>query len=144
MYDFEIDNNLYLHHDLQYIICLEICRQFPNAMRSIANSCAMLLNTQHKFDFVRTGKAMYALLNSNEIDITTTFSFIAKILQVIDVYPGSTIGYNQTFEANQKMNIATTSAGFADGIPFQFSYSNIASKAKLYKHKCAIHINCTK
>jgi len=56
---------------------------------------------QHTLDVVRTGKAIYSLLNSNEFDIKTAVSVIAKIRQVIEVYPGSTIGYNKTFEANQ-------------------------------------------
>lgn len=93
---------------------------------SLSNSAGFLLGEDYHFDVVRPGIAMYGINPTFNIKNPFDFSIKveAKVLQIIDIEAGETVGYGCTFKAGRRTKIATISMGYADGIPWQASTSN--------------------
>ena len=137
--DVDKDETKLLQYNLvQYNKFLDICALFPLSKKSIANSSAILLDKNYHIDFVRSGKGLYGLINTkNKIKLHNVFSLHAHILQVHNINKGDTIGYKQIFTAEKSMKIALISAGYADGVPLQLSYTNNKNTFH-YQHACNI------
>jgi len=90
-----------------------------------ANSGAILDLPQSYFNLVRPGVMMYGYYPSNEtsesIPLEPVMSLRTKILHVKNVFAGTFISYNSTFQTRDATSIATLPIGYADGISRKFS-----------------------
>lgn len=91
-------------------------------IRHCSNSAALLELKEARFDMVRAGIVLYGLWPSNEIikenvTLKPVMSLISHIVYVKEISKGTQISYGGTFEAAQRMRIATIPVGYADGYP---------------------------
>ena len=97
----------------------QITAFFPNALKSLANSGALLGDRKYFYDIARPGRFLYGSTMSIKAPLLQSLKPIitlrARILQVHDVAKGESIGYDQTFFAPKDMRIATLSIGYGDG-----------------------------
>ncbi len=104
-----------------------ICAGFPHARRSLLNSAGMFLGPAYGNDLARPGAALYGLnptpWAANPMQRVVRLN--ARILQLRDLAPGDTAGYNATWTATRPTRIATVAAGYADG--YLRSLSNSAT-----------------
>jgi alanine racemase len=93
------------------------CATLPPAPRSLANSSGIFLGDRFASDLARPGVALYGINPTpgapNPMHQTVRLS--ARVLQVRDVAPGESVGYNATWQAARPSRIATTALGYADG-----------------------------
>lgn len=95
--------------------------QFRNLVRNrniishISNSCATKISPKYHLDMVRTGFSLYA---SEHADVLTIKS---KVVNVLNIKKGDTVGYDRTFVAKNRMKIAVVSIGYADGLDRRLS-----------------------
>ncbi len=95
------------------------CARLPPAPRSLANSSGLFLGSDFASDLARPGAALYGLnpTPGRPNPQRTVVRLHARVLQVRDVEPGDTVGYNGQWTAGRRSRIATVSAGYADGFP---------------------------
>ena len=95
--------------------------RLPPAPYSIANSSGIFLGPGWASDLARPGAALYGINPTpgrpNPMHPVVRLS--ARVLQVREVHPGETVGYNATWTATPSplgpRRIATTAIGYADG-----------------------------
>ena len=93
------------------------CAALPPARRSLANSSGIFLGDGWGSDLARPGAALYGInptpgaANPMRQPVRLT----ARVLQVRDVPPGESVGYNATWRAARPSRIATAALGYADG-----------------------------
>jgi alanine racemase len=94
-----------------------IARQVPAKRRSLANSAAIALGEAYAFDLTRPGLALYGGVPRPELtnSIRQVAYPQAAVLQLRDLSPGDSVGYNATFTADRPLRAATVSLGYADG-----------------------------
>jgi alanine racemase len=94
-----------------------IARNVPARRRSLANSAGIALGSAYAFDLTRPGLALYGGVPRAELagTIRQVGWPQAAVLQVRDLSPGDSVGYNATFTATRPMRAATVSLGYADG-----------------------------
>lgn len=75
------------------------------------------------FDIVRAGIVLYGISPLPEFQalLRPAMTWKTRISLVRDMPKGSSISYGRTFITPRKMRIATLSAGYADGYPWQLS-----------------------
>ena len=96
----------------------EMRRYFPPALlTSLANSSGMFLGPGFASDLARPGAALYGVNPTPEQKnpMRPVVRLKARILQVHDVEPGETVGYNGYWTAMRPSRIATLGVGYADG-----------------------------
>ncbi len=100
-----------------------IARQFPRTATSLANSSGMFLGQDFGSDLARPGAALYGLnpTPGQPNPMRPTVRLNARILQVHEVQPGETVGYNGIWTATRPSRIATLAVGYADGFPRSLS-----------------------
>jgi alanine racemase len=102
-------------------------RQFPGVKRSFANSSGMFLGDKFHSDLARPGAALYGVnptpARTNPMQDVVRLS--APILQIRDLQPGETVGYNSFWTAVRPSKIAVLGVGYADG--FHRALSNAAT-----------------
>ncbi len=89
------------------------CEGFP---RSLVNTAGAFLGTEFHGALLRPGIGLYGskpLRSVVELD--------SPILQIRDVAPNDTIGYDQAYRAVSAMRIATVGIGYNDGLPRNLS-----------------------
>jgi alanine racemase len=90
------------------------------AKKCLCNSAGTALNSDYHYDIVRPGKSVFGLQAIENFEDAPLFespvTLEARVLQILDVKKGDTIGYNETFTAEEDMRIATISMGYADGV----------------------------
>lgn len=101
----------------------EVRRAVPAKRYSLANSAGIYLGRQYSFDLVRPGLALYGGIPRAEArgEIVQVMSPRAQVLQVRDVRPGESVGYNATFRAEKSLRAAIINIGYADGYRRAFS-----------------------
>ena len=84
---------------------------------SLANSAGIALGPDYHFDATRPGLALYGGVPRPELaDHIKQVAYVeAAILQVRDLKPGDSVGYNGEFTASAPMRVGTVSLGYADG-----------------------------
>lgn len=89
----------------------------PHRRASLANSAGITLGAPYHGDLTRPGLALYGGVPCASLagHISQVVRPEAMVLQVRDVAPGETIGYNATFVAPAPMRIGVVSLGYADG-----------------------------
>ncbi len=95
----------------------EVARQVPARRRSLANSAGIALGAGYAFNLTRPGLALYGGVPRAELAeaIRQVAHPQAAVLQVRDLSPGDSVGYNATFTADRPLRAATVSLGYADG-----------------------------
>jgi alanine racemase len=95
----------------------EIARQVPSHRRSLANSAGIALGADYAFDLTRPGLALYGGVPRAELagTIRQVAHPQAAVLQLRDLSPGDSVGYNAIFTADRALRAATVSLGYADG-----------------------------
>lgn len=98
----------------------------PLAVRTLANSAAIMEMPSVYFDAVRPGIILYGCYPSAEVDpsaldLTPVMSVKANIVKLKEVPVGFSCGYGQTFIATRPSKIATIPVGYADGFPRPYS-----------------------
>ncbi len=95
----------------------EVMRSVPARRRSLANSAGIALGNAYAFDLTRPGLALYGGVPRPELasEIRQVAHPQAAILQMRDLSPGDSVGYNATWTADRPVRAATVSLGYADG-----------------------------
>ena len=96
---------------------LHLAKAFPGARRSLANSSGMFLGAEYCFDLARPGAALYGLnpTPAKKNPMRDPLRLRAPILQIREIEPGQSVGYNNTFVAKRRTRVATIGVGYADG-----------------------------
>ena len=83
------------------------------------NSAAICKDDDKHLNMCRAGIILYGLTPSSELELEQDFipvmSFKSVVSQVKTIHKGDTVSYGRTFKAEKDMQIATVSAGYADG-----------------------------
>lgn len=97
----------------------EFLRIFPKIPATLANSAGILLGKPYHFDMTRMGIALYggAPLEDQPNPLKAVVSLKARILQVLSLKKGMTVGYDGTYVMPKDGNVATVNIGFGDGFP---------------------------
>lgn len=82
--------------------------------RSLAATGGTLLGPNYHFEMTRPGIGLYGGLPFAEANPVVRLSL--PVVQVREVEAGETVGYGNTWTAEQPARIATLSAGYADGL----------------------------
>lgn len=90
------------------------------AVRHCANSGGVLQYKNGYFDMVRAGILLYGyhpdVSLPHVLDLRPAMTLKARIVQVRDAQPGSTVSYGRTYTVPHPMRIAVLSIGYADGL----------------------------
>ena len=100
---------------------------------SLANSAGICLGEGYAFDLTRPGLALYGGTPRAEAKghIQQVAFPQAQILQRRLIEAGESVGYNATFTADRRMEIATINLGYADGYLRGFSGRGSAEGGRL-------------
>jgi alanine racemase len=95
----------------------QVAAAVPARRRSLANSAGIALGIAYAFDLTRPGLALYGGIPRPELadTIRQVAHPQAAVLQLRDLAPGDSVGYNATFTADRPLRAATVSLGYADG-----------------------------
>jgi alanine racemase len=95
----------------------ELAPHVPHRRRSLANSAGIALGHAYAYDATRPGLSLYGGVPRPELAdaIRQVAHPQAAVLQLRDLSPGDSVGYNATFTAERSMRAATVSLGYADG-----------------------------
>lgn len=95
----------------------EAASALPAQRYSLANSAGIALGREYTFDVTRPGIALYGGSPRPEMagEICQVATPQAAILQVREVSPGDSVGYNALFTASAPVRAGVVSLGYADG-----------------------------
>jgi alanine racemase len=112
---------------------VEISRNIAAKRLSLANSAGICLGADYAFGLTRPGIALYGGIPRAEAEhgIAQVVRIEAQVIQRRCVSAGDSIGYNRTFNADRKMELAILNIGYADG--YLRSFSN-RGKARIGDH----------
>jgi alanine racemase len=91
--------------------------QFPAMPASLANSSAVFLGADFRYDLVRPGAALYGInpQPGRPNPLRQAVSLDARIVQVRTIAAGTAVGYGARYVADGTRRIATIAIGYADG-----------------------------
>jgi alanine racemase len=113
----------------------ELIKQFRTAVpyhykAHVLQSAGLLAFTETagRFDIVRAGIILYGISPLPDFQklLKPVMTWKTRISLVRDIPKGSSISYGRTFTTRRKMRVATLSAGYADGYPWQLSNRDAA------------------
>lgn len=89
----------------------------PHRRASLANSAGIALGAPYHGDLTRPGLSLYGGVPRPEFagTIRQVARPMAAIMQVRQLQPGETVGYNATFVAPAPMRVGVIALGYADG-----------------------------
>jgi alanine racemase len=102
----------------------QIRAEFPGTYKAhVLQSAGTLAHNAQAFDIVRAGIMLYGISPLPEFQklLKPVMTWKTRICLVRDMPKGSSISYGRTFIAPREMRVATLSAGYADGYPWQLS-----------------------
>jgi alanine racemase len=90
---------------------------FPALPASLANSSAVFLGPDFRYDLVRPGAALYGInpQPGHANPLRQAVSLDARIVQVRTIAAGDAVGYGARYVADGTRRIATIAVGYADG-----------------------------
>jgi alanine racemase len=91
-----------------------------NIIYHIANSFATEYSKNFHMNMVRSGFLLYGYAKNN-IGNKPVMSICSKIINIISVRKGDSIGYDRTFISDKNLTIAVVSIGYADGLSRRLS-----------------------
>jgi alanine racemase len=91
--------------------------QFPAMPASLANSSAVFLGPDFRYDLARPGAALYGInpQPGHANPLRQAVSLDARIVQVRTIAAGDAVGYGARYVADDTRRIATIAVGYADG-----------------------------
>jgi alanine racemase len=94
-----------------------VAAQFPGVRTSFANSSGLFLGPAFASNLARPGAALYGINPTPAAPnpMTPVVTLTAPILQIREVQPGTSVGYNRFWVARRRSRIATLAVGYADG-----------------------------
>ncbi len=94
-----------------------VCEAVPARRRGLANSAGIALGPDFAFDLTRPGLSLYGGVPRGELagEIRQVAFPQAAVIQVRQLAPGDSVGYNATFTARSPMRAGVVSLGYADG-----------------------------
>ncbi len=95
-----------------------VLQYFPHIPASFCNSHGIFLGKDYHFQQVRPGRSLYGV-GSRSLTaqgFRQAIQVYVKILQVRDVAPGESVGYNATYHISRPSRLAILSMGYADGL----------------------------
>ena len=105
-----------------------IAETFPDAPLSLSNSGGVWLGAAYHHALSRPGIALYGGGSVPEgLKLKPGMTLEAPILQVRQIEPGDTVGYNATWRATEPTLIATLAIGYGDGFPRSASNKGFVS-----------------
>lgn len=104
-------------NQLQLARWQEACALVPHARASLANSAGILLGKDYHGDVTRPGIALYGGVPRAGLAgrIRQVARPMAAIMQVRNLQPGDTVGYNATWTAQGPVRAGVIALGYADG-----------------------------
>lgn len=84
------------------------------APRSLAATGGVLLGADYHFDVIRPGIGVYGGMPFG--DALPVAHVHIPVIQIREVLPGETVGYGNSWTAQEVTQVATVAAGYADGI----------------------------
>lgn len=106
-------------------------KHFPNTPLSIAASNILTLNSEFSQSMIRVGMNLYGAFSPEHLPnnpLQFAFKIEAKVLQILNIEKGETIGYTDQCVAERPMKLATIAIGYADGLPFAASNGKYSVK----------------
>ena len=107
-------------YDIQIEKFEELLENIPKERIPIIHTSASeAMSNYNKIDDVngcRLGIIMYGFTENKELNLKSTFSLKSQIIQINNLKPGETVGYNGKYIAKENEKIAVVSIGYADGI----------------------------
>ncbi|HEY0165215.1 MAG TPA: alanine racemase C-terminal domain-containing protein, partial [Sphingomicrobium sp.] len=102
---------------------IELAREVRASRLSLANSAGICLGRDYAFDLTRPGIALYGGVPRPEAQghVREVVRVEARILQRRRVERGASVGYNATFTAQRRHELAILNIGYADGYLRGFS-----------------------
>ena len=86
--------------------------------RHVLNTNGILRFPAYDYEMVRLGIGLYGIgMGENNSFLQPVHSLSAKVIQLRALSKGDSVGYNNTFFAEDKMRVATVNIGYADGVP---------------------------
>lgn len=105
--------------------------RLPKAPVSLSNSAGILHGADYHFDLVRPGIGLYgpnpAPWAPNPM--RPVIRLLARILQIRDVAPPDTVGYDATHRVGAPGKVAALGMGYADGYPWSLAGKGVAMVA---------------
>jgi alanine racemase len=94
-----------------------LAAQLPDVSRSLAASSGIFLGADYHFDLLRPGAALWGLNPTPEAPnpMRQVVTVKGKILQLLEIDEGRSVGYGATHIASGATSVATVGAGYADG-----------------------------
>ncbi|MDR1758792.1 MAG: bifunctional UDP-N-acetylmuramoyl-tripeptide:D-alanyl-D-alanine ligase/alanine racemase [Bacteroidales bacterium] len=91
--------------------------------RHILNSSGIARFPEYQFEMVRLGLGLYGFSPLPDIQdmLQNVVTLKTVITQIKSINSGEPVGYNRTFIADKKMQLAIIPLGYADGYPLTFS-----------------------
>jgi alanine racemase len=102
----------------------QIRAEFPGTYKAhVLQSAGTLAHNAETFDIVRAGIMLYGISPLPEFQklLKPVMTWKTRICLVRDMLKDSSISYGRTFITPREMRVATLSAGYADGYPWQLS-----------------------
>ena len=102
----------------------QIRAEFPGTYKThVLQSAGTLAHNSEAFDIVRAGIILYGISPLPEFQklLKPVMTWKTRICLVRDMPKSSSISYGRTFITPREMRVATLSAGYADGYPWQLS-----------------------
>ena len=89
---------------------------------SLANSAALLRYPASHAEWVRPGIMLYGAspfsdVSAVELGLEPAMSLVSEIIAVQQLSAGASVGYGNTFTADQAMRVGIVACGYADGYP---------------------------
>jgi alanine racemase len=93
------------------------CAALPQLPRSLASSAGIFLGPAFRTDLARPGAALFGAnpTPGTPNPLRPAIRLRARVLQLRDIGPGDSVGYNGTWRARRPTRIATAGIGYADG-----------------------------
>ncbi len=112
----------------------ELTSLFPGVPRSLANSAGILLGPRFHFDLTRPGIGLYGgrpnAAGANPME--PVLWLFGRVAEVSWAEAGETVGYNASQTLKRRTQIATVTAGYADGYFRALSSSDVRDGPPAY------------
>ena len=124
-------------YDIQIEKFEELLENIPKERIPIKHTSASeAMSNYNKIDDVngcRLGIIMYGFTENKELNLKSTFSLKSQVIQINNLKPGETVGYNGKYIAKENEKIAVVSIGYADGILRKNTGRTVFINEKEYK-----------
>lgn len=124
-------------YDIQIEKFEELLENIPKERIPIIHTSASeAMSNYNKIDDVngcRLGIIMYGFTENKELNLKSTFSLKSQVIQINNLKPGETVGYNGKYIAKENEKIAVVSIGYADGILRKNTERTVFINEKEYK-----------